>query len=319
MTFDRAGIAATGFGTALCSMARDIVFVVEQRQLRAGSTHLRGVQLSQLFAEVAADYGRKVRLALAEDDIRDCIAIVNKSALMRREHDVPARLAAAGCLVLMDFVDSQVTPSIAQEADGFIACSALQARALRQNWPERPVVHLPHHIDLGIPEVACQWDRFACAYFGNVDAARHIAPLVQAGLLTHWVPGTANKNGWYRALPDFNLHYAFRPREMWSGGFKPFTKGFVAAHCGAAILVASSDDEAAELLGTDYPLRMPDDASPAQIMAKLAALQEDFRGGEWQVALGRMQRLRSVSSASYQRALIRAFFFEEGPFSHLIR
>lgn len=300
-------------------MTRDFAFIVNRKAQRAGSAHLRGRQLAQLFAEVATDYGRAVRYCYSDELPRDAIAIVNKTALMQPERDVPQRLRDAGCLVLMDFIDGPLAPAVAAEADGFIACSALQSRHLRAAFPERPVIHIPHHVDIDIPPTPCQWDHFACGYFGNPDNAAHLAVLQEAGALTVWEAKTTNINGWYGALPDFNLHYAFRPRKMWGSGFKPFTKGFVAAHVGAVILIAESDEEATELLGADYPLRLPDSTSATAMQAHLAELGARFGDADWQLARQRMHRLRVISSADYIRNLIRSQFFEDSSVSALMR
>ncbi|MBU8538094.1 class I SAM-dependent methyltransferase [Falsiroseomonas tokyonensis] len=300
-------------------MTRDFAFIIDRKTQRNGSAHLRGRQLSQLFAEVAADYDRTVRFGFADEPVRDAIAIVNKTALMQSDRDLGQRLKQAGCVVLMDFIDGPLVPAITAQADAFIACSALQSRHLRAAFPGQPVVHIPHHVDLDIPATPSQWDRFACGYFGNVDNAAHLAALQEAGALTVWEAKTTNKNGWYQALPDFNLHYAFRPRRMWGAGFKPFTKGFVAAHVGAVILVAESDEEATELLGADYPLRLPDATDAKAMQARLGDLAARFGDADWQLARQRMQRLKVISSADYIRHLIRAQFFEDSALSDLLR
>lgn len=292
---------------------RDIVFVIERAQQRAGSAHLRGKQLAALFGQVAVEYGRTVRVAYSDEPIADVVAIVNKSALMPRGQDIAARLKAANCRVLLDFVDRRVTQADGDAADGFIAVSALQYRHLRATWPDKPVIHLPHHVDLDIGPVACQWDHFAAAYFGNFDNALHLDAVRDAGLVTPIETLTTNKNGWFEQLPHFNLHYAFRPRALWGPGFKPFTKGFTAAHAGAIILVAECDDEATELLGADYPFRIPGDAPATTIINRLTAMRSTFGNAAWRLARRRMKRLRTISSAPYLRHLIRALAFEAGP------
>lgn len=219
----------------------------------------------------------------------------------------------------MDLIDGQFPPEVLAKADGFIACSAMQSRYLRTSFPGRPVIHIPHHVDLDIPGIPCQWDHFACGYFGDPNNACHLKELENAGEIAVWEAKTSNKNGWYQALPAANLHYAFRPRSMWGSGFKPFTKGFIAAHVNAVIMVAESDDEATELLGSDYPMRLPDSSSAQDVLDKLAALRADFGGEVWQMARQRMNRLRTISSAAYIKNLIRSQFFEESSLSDFMR
>jgi hypothetical protein len=298
---------------------RDILVVIDRRQERAGSAHLRGRQLARLFAEVAPDYGRAARLVHRDEAPRDAIAIVNKTLLARRDQTALHELKAAGCLLLVDFLDRPVTAPEAALADGFLACSALQYRHLRAGWPDKPCIHLPHHADLDLGAVACQWDAFGCAYFGNLDNAAHLDAVRDAGLVTLVETLTGNKNNWFAQLPAFNLHYAFRPRALWRGAFKPFTKGFTAARCGAVVLVAACDEEATGLLGEDYPFRIPGDADAAAVIDMLQAMREGFGDRRWRLARRRMRRLRVISSAAYLRGLIRAYFFEEGPFASFLR
>lgn len=292
---------------------RDIVFVIERAQQRAGSAHLRGRQLASLFSQVAVDYGRTVRVAFSDEAIVNAVAIVNKSTLMPKPQSVVARLKAAGCTVLVDFVDRRVTAADGDAADGFIAVSALQYRHLRATWPDKPVIHLPHHVDLDLWPIACQWDRFACAYFGNLDNALHLDAVRDAGLVTLVETLTGNKNHWFEALAGYNLHYAFRPRALWGAGFKPFTKGFTAAHAGAIVVVADDDDEATELLGADYPFRLPASADAATVIENLHAMRDSFGNAAWRLARLRMRRLRTISAAPYLLDLIRALAFEAGP------
>ncbi|WP_203077262.1 hypothetical protein [Falsiroseomonas ponticola] len=291
---------------------RDIVFVIERAQQRAGSAHLRGRQLASLFAQVAVDYGRRVRVAFSDEPIAGAVAIVNKSALMPKPQDVVARLKAAGCTVLVDFVDRRVTAADGNLADGFLAVSALQYRHLRATWPDKPVIHLPHHVDLDLWPVACQWDHFACAYFGNLDNAAHLGAVRDAGLVTTIETLTANKNHWFEQLPAYNLHYAFRPRALWGAGFKPFTKGFTAAHAGAIAVIADDDEEATGLLGTDYPFQIPASADADTVIDHLHAIRDSFGNAAWRTARLRMRRLRTISSAPYLLDLIRASAFEVG-------
>ncbi len=293
---------------------RDIVFVIERAQQRAGSAHLRGRQLASLFAQAAAEYGRTVRIAFSDEAISDAVTIVNKSALMPKPQNVVQRLKEAGCRVLVDFVDRRVTAADGDAADGFLAVSALQYRHLRATWPDKPVIHLPHHVDLDIGPIACQWDHFACAYFGNFDNAEHLGAVRDAGLVTPIETLTANKNHWFGHLPHYNLHYAFRPRALWGPGFKPFTKGFTAAHAGAIVLVSDDDDEATELLGADYPFRLPTTADAATAVATLQTLRDSVGNHAWREARLRMRRLRTISSAPYLTTLIRALAFEAGPY-----
>lgn len=286
-------------------MPREIVFVLGRGRERAGSAEMRGRQLAELVRQAGAP---RVRLACHDDPVRDAVAVVNKTAILKPFQDTVARLRAAGCLVLADFVDIPVVPAVAAEADGFLAASVLQARHLAAAFPGKPVIELPHAADIAIPEMRCQWDRFAAGYFGRPDTAIHLAEVVAAGLVTAHETPRANANGWIGALPGFNLHYAVRPRAMWGAGFKPFTKGATAARAGAVMLVDSSDEEALAVLGADYPFVMPEGAGAAAVVAQLAALRDSFGDASWALARARMEALRAGMEPSAYLALVRDRF-----------
>ena len=286
-------------------MPREIVFVVGRGRERAGSAEMRGRQLAELVQQAGAP---RVRLACHDEPIRDAVAVVNKTAILKPFADTVARLRAEGCLVLADFVDIPVVPQVAAEADGFLAASELQARHLAAAFPAKPVIHLPHAADIAIPPMRCQWARFAAGYFGRSDTAIHLAEVVAAGLVTAHETPRANANGWIGALPNFNLHYAVRPRAMWGAGFKPFTKGATAARAGAVMLVDASDEEALAVLGADYPFVMETGADAAAIVARLAALRESFGDASWALARDRMEALRAEMEPAAYLALIRERF-----------
>jgi hypothetical protein len=286
-------------------MRREIVFVVGRGRERAGSAEMRARQLAELVRAAGAP---RVRLACHDDPIRDAVAVVNKTAILKPVQDTVAQLRAAGCLVLADFVDIPIVPKVAAEADGFLAASILQARHLRAVFPGKPVIELPHAPDIAIPAMRCQWESFACGYFGRPDTAIHLTEVVAAGLVTAQDAMIGNRNGWIDRLGAFNLHYAVRPRRMWDGGFKPFTKGVTAARAGAVLLVEASDEEALAVLGDDYPFVVPADADATTVIARLHALRDGFGDASWQLARARMEALREACAPAAYHALIRTRF-----------
>jgi hypothetical protein len=286
-------------------MPRDIVFVIARGKELVGSAEMRGRQLCGMVAE-AAGGTRRVRMAFHDEPVRSAIVVVNKTALRPPFLAALHGLHAEGCFVLADFIDMPVLPEIADQVDGFLACSVLQARHLAEHWPAKPVIHLPHHADPAIGRLPCRWDRFSAGYFGMAESVAHLDAVVNSGLVQAWRTTVGSREQWIRALAGVNLHYACRPRRMWGRGFKPFTKGAVAARAGAVVLVDASDHEAMEQLGSDYPLTVPAEAEAATIIARLAALRDTFGGPEWREARERMRPLREAASQQGQRALIQS-------------
>lgn len=89
-------------------------------------------------------------------------------------------------------------------------------------------------------------------------------------------------------LESANAHYCVRPDPGKSPTrkFKPFTKGFTAAWCGATMLVNRQTDDAAHFLGEDYPY-MVDAPTEADICEMHARMCDDVGGPDWCEALGR--------------------------------
>ena len=298
---------------------REIAIVIGRGHARAGSTRLRGFQLARLCAESAAGTGHEVRLRWHDAPIAGALAIVHKSVLLPPYRDALPRLRAAGCLLLIDFLDMLVRPGLARQADGFIACSRAQAAHLREAYPGRPVIDLPHHADLDIPESPGTWDAWRCGYFGDPANTAHLDAVVAAGLVIAWATPVRDENGWRAALAQHNLHYAVRPRSMLGGRFKPFTKGMLAARVGAVAVVDESDEEAMALLGADYPFAMPADCDAATLVQRLSEMRSGFGDAAWQLARSRMEPLRRIGSAAHQVALLREALFGEGPVASWLR
>lgn len=298
---------------------REVAIVVGRGHMRVGSTRLRGEQLATLCAQAMAGTGHPVRLRFHDEPIADALAIVHKSVLLPPYRDALPRLRAAGCRLLVDFLDTLIRQPLARHAHGFLACSRAQAEHLRASFPKRPVVELPHHADLDVPDAAGRWDAWRGGYFGDPRNAAHLGAVVAEGLVTAWATPVRDGNGWRAALADHNLHYAVRPRSMWGGRFKPFTKGMLAARVGAVVVVDASDDEAMHLLGADYPFAMPAGCDAATLLARLSAMRAGFGDASWALARARMAPLRAIGSADHQVALLRAALLGHGPLAGWLR
>jgi len=97
-------------------------------------------------------------------------------------------------------------------------------------------------------------------------------------------------------LFESNVHYAIRaanePRV-----FKPFLKGFVAAHCGVPIIVAAADAEARHYLGDDYPF-VVENLSLGSVRQHIELFADQYATLTWKSAL---ERLREIAAQSNRR------------------
>jgi len=95
-------------------------------------------------------------------------------------------------------------------------------------------------------------------------------------------------------LATANMHYAVRemspPDER--SAFKPFTKGFTAAACGAHILVNRQADDAEDFLGADYPFLI-EDCSKDAIAGAMDLARSMVGTPKWTESLSVMEDVRA--------------------------
>ena len=78
-------------------------------------------------------------------------------------------------------------------------------------------------------------------------------------------------------------------------GWKPFLKGFVAARCGAPVIVTAEDGDAAHYLGDDYPFYARSLAA-ADLEMALATAAAGFGGPDWARARDIMAQVAARST-----------------------
>lgn len=277
-----------------------------------GSAYLRGDQLVSLLRPHLED---RITLrvqpfhaglmpyaamkALSWTVPRQSVFIVVKSAArgLTRKHLEPLR--QRGAIIGFDCVDMPISDIDFDLFDFVIAASIAGQRAIK-DWLQTsgqqdvPVKLLHHHADQRLYEgKKPDHQTFRCGYVGmpeNVLIPERLDSKVQM------IP-VKYSSDFGNALPrirDLSCHYAVRPdvQEPMSTGraFKPFTKGFTAAACGANILVNRSIDDAADLLGDDYPY-LVNSTDGSEVERVYTRAQDDFGGPTWRDAIERMHGL----------------------------
>ena len=274
-------------------MTRPVLFVDSVSKLRSGSSFLRTTQLWQLSKAAFEDAGISSQAAsgLAH---RDSVLILNKNTLLAMTPWRLRRLKRRNNILVADPLDGKVAAARLQCCDLLLAASLTQEDALRVEFPDKPVAHVGHHVDLRLPTVSPPTDGFRLGYFGEIGNAAFSGspdlPVEFVAVATN----RANLTGWMEKLDRFNAHYALRETQTFDG-FKPFTKGFVAAHCGCPILIGSDDTEARRHLPADYPF-VADTASVESVAAAIDRMRNAFGGSEWQKAIAAMAEIRSQTS-----------------------
>jgi hypothetical protein len=189
-------------------------------------------------------------------------------------------LRARGNFLIADFVDLPVNQTTAA-VNVLLASSISQQNFYRKHFPKIPVFHITHHVDLRVPAIQPASGSARFGYYGKLENCLHVNEI---GGLVRIVPANdAGDLNWVAQLAESNAHYALRPAEH-AGTFKPFIKGFVAAHCGAPVVVAAGNEEARHYLGADYPFTIEDVSLPS-VLAHLERFAGNFGTPLWDAAV----------------------------------
>lgn len=274
-------------------MARKIVFVVPAGKRMSGSTMLRSWQLRQLAEPLLEAQGIESLVSVGIG-FRDAVLVLSKGALLASKPALILRLKGRGNVVCADPVDGIVSDAVLAACDLLIAASMTQLADLSRRFPRHRIAYVGHHVDVRIGCISPPQDRFRLGYFGEFANTKFKEALADVVSFVRVDTSTATEVAWIDRLADFNAHYAIRaPRSF--DGFKPFTKGFVAAHCGCPILVGADDEEARRLLPPDYPY-FAATSSADRVREVVGRMSNGFGGPEWRRALAAMRELAVASS-----------------------
>lgn len=274
-------------------MISKVVFVTSPANPDAGSKLLRSDQLQSLAASVLAPRG--VPTVTADNtDFSNAILILGKYPLLGADPQTIADSRRRGNLVYADPLDGQVADEVMAAANVLIASSLAQSADFARCFPRQRAAYVGHHVDLRIGSVRSPSDMLRLAYFGEPFNARFAEELSDEIGFHRTDTSRASDVRWISELPRYNAHYALRVRQS-SDGFKPFTKGFVAAHCGAVIIVAADDMEARAFLPADYPY-ITAGTSAHQVHDAIERMRVDFNGPNWQRSLAAIAEIRASCS-----------------------
>jgi hypothetical protein len=272
-------------------VGKSLVFLASEDTPYKGTKFLRVRQLCEIAQSRLP--GVEVRAATDAQAISGAVVILNKSFLARVSPEQVRRLKARGNAVLADFIDYRPRGSICRAVDGFLASSHGQERCLRAAYPDKPTFRVLHHADPRIAAGCAEGAGPQVGYFGHFANAKHINRLAAEGLCDKFYVDLPEETQWMERLPHYGVHYAVRARKLFEG-FKPFTKGVVAARCGAVVL-ANRDEESEASLGEDYPFFVSS-TTFKDVRAAIARIRESHGRPEWRAAQAAMNRLAESCS-----------------------
>ncbi len=297
---------------------RQVTFVVSEAHLDLGSTAKRSSQLSAILGK---HYGShyscqihplpKTQLAKARWVMglpRGSIAFFTKMTVGMVGERLLGLLRRRGVRTCLDYVDSdlrlsrQLTPDI-HVAASFAAESALREALSEAGSASHVALLHPAIDDLLLDVELPARPSFSAAYFG-LAGNMFCTPEIQNRVAVHDIARTEDMKAMAPFFGNYALHYCVRAENR--GGpvlAKPFSKGFVASHCGCPVLVDEHEADAIHILGPDYPfiVRGPDERA---VLQGLSFAKNAFGGPVWADAIDRMQAAKALCD---HRAVARQF------------
>ena len=284
-----------------------LTFVYSTKLPNSTTTLLRGKQLSEI---VAAHYGDLYDVSYVPDidAPRDQVVLVTKEALWHNKTPKLEALKARNLAMIGSWEDGQPDPEKTPLLDAMMTLSIRGMLDVNRGWPNVPAFHVTHNVNSAVPFLTPPMDRLRTGYFGDLpntvrpESLADDVDLVNADSIGLRAKGISTD--WLQALPHYNCHWIVRNRRPLDG-WKPFLKGFVAARCGAVVIVTRDDQNAAHYLGDDYPF-YAESVGAADLEMAWANAASAFGGPEWRFAQDIMRQVGERSADSQVAAEFKA-------------
>lgn len=273
------------------SGARPLIFVKRNRGSRFFASE---IMRTEELAHIVKRFGgwsagaRVLELGLTTE-IRDSVVWLNKRVIEHVSEAQLQDLRARNNLVVSDYVDGPPRTDIDYLFDFHVASSVMQFQSFTRSHGSRKAWLVTHHVS-NFPRFTDEFRKgFRIAYFGERSNAPHL------GELPERIEVFSTKNGEsYGHLDNlWPAHYIFRYTRA-GEGFKPFTKGFFAAHSGSVALDAEDNEEALWYLGHDYPF-LAKSSRYEDVVNTIEFAKSEYGTSVWKHALEIMREVRHRS------------------------
>lgn len=275
-----------------------IVFLYDKINAQKGSTILRCHQVYEIIK--GGDVILPVEITHNSSTITNSIVIMDKySSTFATKNDLK-KLRRANNILISDPVDDEIFIEKYSQFDGLIASSIKQHAFFTAHLPQTPNTYLFHHADIRLPDSLAPQDKFRAAYFGE-PSNMYDFPGLNDWIQPVPVNTSRQKLGWMSSIANYNFHYAVRSKGYSDRIFKPFTKGIIAAHFGANILVHQDDGDAGLYLDDKYPFMLKGELNPKAVNEMLRFAYDSFGGEEWKQGLAAMETLKLKTNLTHLR------------------
>lgn len=286
---------------------RPLRFVYSDRFRETGSTIMRGRQLSEIAAiEFAGE--RRISYASLDGSHRNADLFLTKGALKELTPEALADLKRRNNTLYFDVVDELPPPTTREFADALVASSVTAFTNHSREYPSVEVALVNHHVDPRLPSTPFRTgaEQVRLGYFGerlnavldgDIEDQVDVVEVNTSSVATTWMG----------SLGDYTMHYAVR-KNPGADNYKPFLKGFTAAHMNANILIQDTEIEAVEWLGEDYPFLLRGPVSAESITAAIERARRGRGSADWRAGLKTMADIRArTAPARIGRELRRLF------------
>ncbi|MBR9980887.1 MAG: hypothetical protein KFF50_07660, partial [Desulfatitalea sp.] len=261
----------------------------EDRQARVTAI-LRAEQLSEIISARFLDI---YDVSYTSDILaaKNGIVVLTPYALNRYDVETISEIKARNIALIGSWEDGKPKAEKVRLLDAHMTLSLRQQLDLGRVYPEVPAFHVTHHVNLKVPQTIPPMDKLRTAYFG--DPLNTVYPDSLSGHIKVFDTLVSSGN-WLDELPGFNCHWIVRQRRP-GFGWKPFLKGFLAARCGAVVIVTRDDPNAGHYLGDDYPF-YADSLDPVDLEMVWVYVSSAFGSHEWNLAREIMQQVAARST-----------------------
>lgn len=275
-------------------LKKNIAFIYSFKHRNAGSTIMRGEQLSNIIRDNCSN---KYNVTYSPSAyFINSILFLTKGYLKEVSIEELKKLKEKGNILLFDFVDDKVRLDILEYADVLIAASITSYLYYCKNF-KIEVRMLTHHVDPRISKLQFKpINNIKMAYFGEIPNTFN-SELIRNKVDMHSVNTRTSDDRWLENISNYNCHYALRNNRAIDGG-KPFLKGFTAASLQSNILIQRSEKEALYYLTDNYPFLYDGSLDEHSINTYLEEVKDSYGSKDWLYGLEIMQDVRHRSSDS---------------------
>ncbi|MUO94505.1 hypothetical protein GOZ80_12335 [Agrobacterium vitis] len=290
-------------------MLYPVRFVYRRSSVKFGSTTMRSFQLSRLTRPYLGDKYRFEMAALPNKRIpglqmlwaslqpKDAIYVFTKRAALSIGASALEILHGRSRGICFDYVDTPLDKMVFNHVDMHLASSHMARDAMRARLTNTPgakgqVGLLLHGADERIYAMGNQHrNDYRAGYFGFLKNTVR-TPQIEKSVDFHDAAFSDSMRQTITRMGDYSLHYCIRApqKETLARCYKPFTKGVIAAACGANVLVNAAQDDALAFLGEDYPYLVQGDGED-EIIDVLQRARSTHGKNDWLCARRAMDNL----------------------------